>query len=121
MPKILCVEDNPTQQEIYVRLLKESGFEVAVANDGAEAVEKARSWRPDLILMDLLMPGMDGFEAIEIIRSQDDTRSIPILSISAWASDQSKERALAVGANEHFTKPILFDQLLRTIAQYLKG
>lgn len=121
MPKILCAEDNQTQQEIYARLLKDSGFEVILANDGAEAVEIARSWRPDLILMDLLMPGMDGFEAIGLIRSNDDTRSIPILSISAWASDQSKERALAAGANEHFTKPILFDQLLATINQYLKA
>ena len=120
MSKVLYVEDHPAQRDILAQMLELNGFEVAVASDGLEGVEKARTWLPDLILMDLRMPKMDGFEAIKVIRAEDNTNQIPIIAISAWASAKHKERALAAGANEHFTKPVDLNRLLTTISRYLK-
>ena len=120
MSKVLYVEDHPAQRDILAQMLELNGFEVDVASDGLEGVEKARSWLPDLILMDLRMPRMDGFEAIKTIRSYEETKQIPIIAISAWASAKHKERALSAGANEHFTKPVDLSRLLNTIGRYLK-
>lgn len=120
MSKVLYVEDHPAQRDILAQMLELNGFEVAVAGDGLEGVEKTRAWHPDLILMDLRMPKMDGFEAIKVIRSEQDTQSIPIIAISAWASAKHKERALEAGANEHFTKPVDLNRLLTTINRYLE-
>ena len=118
--KVLYIEDHPAQRDILAQMLELNGFEVAVASDGVEGVDKAREWLPDLILMDLRMPRMDGFEAIKVLRSEDQTAIIPIIAISAWASAKHKERALAAGANEHFTKPVDLNRLLTTIGRYLK-
>jgi two-component system cell cycle response regulator DivK len=118
--KVLYIEDHPAQRDILAQMLELNGFEVAVASDGVEGVEKTRAWLPDLVLMDLRMPRMDGFEAIKIIRAEQDTAHIPIIAISAWASAKHKERALAAGANEHFTKPVDLNRLLTTIGRYLK-
>jgi two-component system cell cycle response regulator DivK len=118
--KVLYIEDHPAQRDILAQMLELNGFEVSVASDGVEGVEKTRAWLPDLILMDLRMPRMDGFEAIKIIRSEQETAHIPIIAISAWASAKHKERALAAGANEHFTKPVDLNRLLTTIGRYLK-
>ncbi len=120
MAKILYVEDHPAQRDIMAQMLELGGFEVDVAGDGIEGVEKATSWLPDIILMDLRMPRMDGFEAIETIRGIDETANIPIIAISAWASGKHKKRALDAGANEHFTKPVDLNRLMTTINNYLK-
>jgi two-component system cell cycle response regulator DivK len=117
--KVLYVEDHPAQRDILAQMLELNGFEVAVAGDGLEGVEKARSWLPDLILMDLRMPKMDGFEAIKVIRATEETQGIPIIAISAWASAKHKERAIDAGANEHFTKPVDLNRLLTTIGRYI--
>ena len=90
MAKVLYIEDHPAQRDILAQMLELNGFQVAVASDGLEGVEKVRSWHPDLILMDLRMPRMDGFEAIRIIRSEQETTNIPIIAISAWASAKHK-------------------------------
>jgi two-component system cell cycle response regulator DivK len=103
--KILYVEDHPAQRDIMAQMLELSGYNVAVASDGVEGVDQARAWNPDLILMDLRMPRMDGF---------------PIIAISAWASAKHKERALEAGADEHFTKPVDLSRLIETINRYLK-
>jgi CheY-like chemotaxis protein len=118
--KVLYIEDHPAQRDILAQMLELNGFEVAVASDGIEGVDKAREWLPDLILMDLRMPRMDGFEAIKVLRSEDKTAIIPIIAISAWASAKHKERALDAGANEHFTKPVDLNRLLTPIGRYLK-
>jgi len=101
------------------QMLQLSGYEVAVASDGIEGVDQARSWSPDLILMDLRMPRMDGFEAIRELRKDPTTAGIPIIAISAWASAKHKERAMQAGANEHFTKPVDLSRLLETINRFL--
>lgn len=119
MFKILYVEDHPAQRDIMAQMLDLSGYEVAVACDGLDGVERARVWGPDLILMDLRMPRMDGFEAIKILRSDPATADIPIIAISAWASAKHKERALDSGADEHFTKPVDLSRLIETINRFL--
>jgi two-component system, cell cycle response regulator DivK len=120
VPKILYVEDHPAQRDIMAQMLELSGYEVDVAADGLDGVEKAEAWEPDVILMDLRMPRMDGFEAIKIIRANTATAETPIIAISAWASGKHKERALEAGANEHFTKPVDLNRLMTTINNYLK-
>ncbi|MEM7031930.1 MAG: response regulator [Chloroflexota bacterium] len=120
MAKILYVEDHPAQRDIMAQMLELGGFEVDTASDGVEGVEKATAWLPDIILMDLRMPRMNGFEAIEKIRGNGDTEKIPIIAISAWASGKHKKRALEAGANEHFTKPVDLNRLMGTINTYLK-
>lgn len=119
--KILYVEDHPAQRDIMAQMLELGGFEVDTAGDGVEGVEKAISWLPNIILMDLRMPRMDGFEAIERIRGHETTAEIPIIAISAWASGKHKKRALDAGANEHFTKPVDLNRLMTTINAYLKN
>lgn len=119
MSKILYIEDHPAQRDIMAQMLELSGYEVAVACDGIDGVEQARSSPPDLILMDLRMPRMDGFEAIRELRVDPNTAEIPIIAISAWASAKHKERAIDAGANEHFTKPVDLPRLLETIDQLL--
>jgi CheY-like chemotaxis protein len=101
------------------QMLELSGYEVAVATDGVEGVEKAQVWSPDLILMDLRMPRMDGFEAIKELRKNPHTAGISIIAISAWASAKHKERAIDAGADEHFTKPVDLSRLLETIERFL--
>jgi two-component system cell cycle response regulator DivK len=117
--KILYIEDHPAQRDIMAQMLELSGYEVAVASDGLEGVERARSWGPDLILMDLRMPRMDGFEAIRELRKDPDTADVPIIAISAWASAKHKDRAMEAGANDHFTKPVDLSRLLETINRFL--
>ncbi len=119
MSKILYIEDHPAQRDIMAQMLELNGYEVAVASDGIEGVEQAHSWNPDLILMDLRMPRMDGFDAIRELRKGPDTADIPIIAISAWASAKHKERAMEAGANEHFTKPVDLSRLLETINRFL--
>ena len=120
MFKILYIEDHPAQRDIMAQMLELSGYEVAVACDGIDGVEQASSWAPDLILMDLRMPRMDGFEAIRELRKDPEATDIPIIAISAWASAKHKERAIDAGADEHFTKPVDLSRLLETINQLLE-
>jgi CheY-like chemotaxis protein len=117
--KILYIEDHPAQRDIMAQMLELSGYQVAVAADGIEGLEQARAWNPDLVLMDLRMPRMDGFEAIRELRKDPNTAEIPIIAISAWASAKHKERALEAGADEHFTKPVDLSRLLDTISRLL--
>jgi CheY-like chemotaxis protein len=116
----LYIEDHPAQRDIMAQMLELSGYDVAVACDGIEGLESARAWRPDLILMDLRMPRMDGFDAIRELRKDSDTAAIPIIAISAWASAKHKERAMDAGADEHFTKPVDLAKLLDTINRFLE-
>ncbi len=120
MAKILYVEDHPAQRDILAQMLELGGFEVETAADGKEGVDKALSWLPDVILMDLRMPRMDGFEAIELIRKNEATKDTPIIAISAWASGKHRKRAMEVGATEHFTKPVDLNRLMNTVKSYIQ-
>ena len=122
MIKLLYVEDN--DDNVYMlkmRLELLGDFEVQAAEDGEKGCEMAVSERPDLILMDLEMPGMDGWEASRRLKSNPQTRDIPIIALSAHALAGAREKALAAGCDEFDTKPIEFDRLVATMRRVLAG
>lgn len=121
MPRILYVEDNENNVYMLVRRLKRHGFEVLVAADGAQGVEIARSEHPDLILMDLNMPVLDGWEATRQLKEAPETRTIPIIALSAHAMSGDRERALEAGCDDYDTKPVQIDSLLTKMRALLPG
>jgi CheY-like chemotaxis protein len=121
MPRILYVEDNENNVYMLARRLKRHGFEVLVAADGAQGVEIARSEHPDLILMDLNMPVLDGWEATRQLKGTPETRTIPIIALSAHAMSGDRERALEAGCDEYDTKPVQIDSLLTKMRALLPG
>jgi two-component system cell cycle response regulator DivK len=120
-PKILFIEGHSMLREVWAQLLDlAGGYEIDVARNGLEGVQKASTWPPDLILMGLRLPLLDGYETIRAIRSNPITIHTPIIVISAWSSATHKQQALALGANEHITPPVDIDRLLSRIDSYLK-
>jgi CheY-like chemotaxis protein len=120
MPKVLYVEDN--DDNVYMlkmRLELEDGFEVLVAGDGEQGLAIAAAERPDLILMDLTLPVVDGWEATRRLRLDPETRTIPIIALTAHAMAGDRERALAAGCDEFDTKPIDLERLLAKIRAVL--
>ena len=115
MGNILLVEDNPLNRDMLSKRLQRKGFAVAWAENGEIAVEKAKSEKPDLILMDLSLPVMDGWQATQIIKGDEATKDIPIIVLTAHAMREDRKRALAIGADEYDTKPIDFKGLLEKI------
>jgi two-component system cell cycle response regulator DivK len=120
MPKILLVEDNEMNRDMLSRRLTKRGHEVLIAVDGAEALELARAQGPDLILMDMSLPVMDGWEATRELKKTDDTRSIPIIALTAHAMAADKARALEAGCDDFDTKPVELARLLDKMDQLLK-
>ena len=120
MTKVLYVEDN--DDNVYMlkmRLELLDDFEVVVAEDGEKGCAAALAERPDIILMDLELPGMDGWEAARRLKSHPETRNIPIVALSAHVLADARERALAAGCDEFDGKPVDFDRLLTTIRRLL--
>ena len=121
MAKILLVEDNELNLDMLSRRLKRRKFEVVAAVDGLEGVEKAASERPDLILMDLSLPVLDGWEATRRIKSDPQTRDIPVIALTAHAMAEDRRKALEAGCDDYDTKPVELKRLLRKIAAQLEG
>jgi CheY-like chemotaxis protein len=119
MPKILLVEDNEMNRDMLSRRLLKQGFEMVIAVDGEQAVALARSEAPDLILMDISLPGLDGWEATRLLKTMPETRSIPIIAITAHAMAGDREKSLAAGCNDYDTKPIDFRRLVEKIQGFL--
>ena len=113
--RILLVEDNELNRDMLSRRLKRRGYEVLVAVDGQDAVESVKRDTPDIVLMDLSLPVMDGLEATRAIRSDPQVNGIPIIALTAHAMDRDRQAALAAGCNDFETKPLELDQLLRKI------
>src|SRR3954466_4463551 len=114
-PVVLVVEDFEDNRFMMRRLLEMSGYQVVEAVNGNQAVELAASVRPDIILMDLSLPQLDGLAATRRIRAQDGLGRVPIVAVSAHDSADSHAEALAAGCNEYVTKPIDFDQLVNLL------
>ena len=119
MSKILIVEDNEMNRDMLSRRLIRKGFEVVMAEDGQKGVEMSSSENPDLILMDLSLPVMDGWQATSAIKSNELTKEIPIIVLTAHAMAGDREKALAAGADEYDTKPIEFKRLLGKMKEFL--
>lgn len=119
MSKILVVEDSPMIQEILVERLRFRNYEVVVANDGKEGIEVAEQEKPDLILMDISLPVMDGWEATNQIRSIEAIKNVPIIALTAHALVEDRNKSLAIGCNDFETKPINFSQLVLKIKNLL--
>ena len=119
MAKILIVEDNELNRDMLSRRLMRKGFEVVMAEDGQKGVDMSISENPDLILMDLSLPVMDGWEATSTIKNSEETKKIPIIVLTAHAMAGDREKALEAGADEYDTKPIEFKRLLGKINDFL--
>jgi CheY-like chemotaxis protein len=119
MPKILLVEDNEMNRDMLSRRLLKAGFEMVLAVNGEQAIDLARSEAPDLILMDISLPGLDGWEATRRLKTMPETRPIPIIALTAHAMAGDREKSLAAGCNDYDTKPIDFRRLLEKIQGFL--
>jgi len=117
--KILIVEDNLDLTYILLRLVEYAGYDSILAVNGKEAVEMADSQMPDLILMDIMMPEMNGFEATRLIRENPKTRCIPIIAVTAMSSAQDREECLKCGCSDYMSKPFTPSQLAATIEKHL--
>lgn len=117
--RILYIEDTEVIRDTISRLLELHGYDVAFAKNGQEGLDKIRSWRPNVILMDLRMPIMDGFQAIEEIRANPSTKYIPVIVISAWSGKTERTQAKIAGANAFFAKPPDLNRLIETIEELL--
>ena len=113
--KILLVEDNEMNRDMLSRRLRRKGFEVDIAVNGVEGIDKAVASPPDIILMDMSMPEMDGWEAAKRLKAMDDIGNIPIIALTAHAMDSDREKALAAGCDDYDTKPIELPRLLNKI------
>jgi two-component system cell cycle response regulator DivK len=118
-PKILIVEDNQDNRELIVKALRINGYKLIEAVDGEEAIEKAKSERPDLILMDLFIPKIDGYEVTRRLKGNDEFKNIPVIACTAHAMKGDMEDALAAGCDGYIPKPIDVRKLSNQINSFL--
>ena len=114
--KILIVDDSPTERHVLNDLLTKSGYEVVASDNGEDAIQKAKSLKPDLILMDVVMPGLNGFQATRAIGRDPDTRAIPIILCTSKSQETDKIWGMRQGARDYVVKPVNRDELLAKIA-----
>ena len=119
MAKILLVEDNEMNRDMLSRRLERKGYQIVIAVDGQEGVAKARSERPDLILMDMSLPVLNGWDATRQLKEDEHTKGIPIIALTAHAMAEDEQRAREAGCNDFDTKPIELPRLLEKIQQLL--
>jgi CheY-like chemotaxis protein len=120
MSKILLVEDNEMNRDMLSRRLLRKGYDVLTAQDGAEGVRLAASEKPDLILMDMSLPVLDGWEATRRLKAAPETRSIPVIALTAHAMATDQEKATKAGCDDYDTKPIELSRLLEKIGRLLQ-
>ena len=118
--KVLVVEDDTEMVDLLRFNLQKAGFAIATATDGIEALKKVRSLAPDLILLDLMLPELDGFSVCEILRRDPETASIPIIMLTALSNELARMTGLASGANDYFSKPFSPRQLVSRVKDLLE-
>lgn len=121
MTKILLVEDHEEIWDFLSRRLRRRGFDVVLAHDGREGVEKTRSERPDVVLLDMNLPVMDGWSAARALKSSPDTARVPIIALTAHAMSGDRDKALAAGCDDYHAKPVDFSRLLSQIEAALQS
>ncbi len=119
MTKVLLVEDNEMSRDMLSRRLIRRGFEVIFAVDGKQGVDAARREKPDIILMDMSLPIMDGWEATRCVKSDDATRGVPVIGLTARAMSGDREKAIEAGCDDYDTKPVELDRLIGKIERLL--
>ena len=119
MTKVLLVEDNEMNRDMLSRRLIRRGFEVIFAVDGKQGVDAARREKPDIILMDMSLPVMDGWEATRCVKADDATRSVPVIGLTAHAMSGDREKAIEAGCDDYDTKPVELDRLIGKIERLL--
>jgi CheY-like chemotaxis protein len=119
MAKVLLVEDNEMNRDILFRRLSRRGYVVVFAVDGQQGVEMARSEKPDIILMDMSLPIIDGWEATRRVKSDNAIRDVPVIGLTAHAMSGDREKALEAGCDDYDTKPVEFDRLITKIERLL--
>lgn len=119
MTKVLLVEDNEMNRDMLTRRLQRRGYDVLLAVDGQQGVDVAQSELPDMILMDISLPGVDGYEATRMLKASSTTRDIPIIALTAHAMSGDREKALDAGCDDYDTKPIELPRLLGKIEALL--
>jgi CheY-like chemotaxis protein len=120
MPKILLVEDNEMNRDMLSRRLERKGYEVIIAVDGGQGMEIAQTQAPDLILMDMSLPVLDGWEATRRLKANLQTRAIPVIALTAHAMAGDRDKAVEAGCNDYDTKPIELPRLLQKIEALLQ-
>jgi twitching motility two-component system response regulator PilH len=113
--KVLIVDDSPTEQHVLTEILSKHGYTITVANSGQEGVDKAKAEKPDLILMDIVMPGLNGFQATRAISKNPDTATIPVILCSSKGQETDKAWGLRQGAKDYIVKPITEKELMAKI------
>ncbi|MEX2131554.1 MAG: response regulator [Pseudohongiellaceae bacterium] len=121
MAKILVIEDNPTNMELVVFLLENAGYSVQGATDAEQGLELVRSNRPDLILMDIQLPGKDGLQATALLKQNPETRNIPVIGLTALAMKGDEDRIRAAGCDGYIAKPLDYHKLWETVARHLSN
>ena len=121
MLRVLLVEDNEMNRDMLSRRLRKKGFEVDMATDGAQGVEMARSGGYDIVLMDMSLPVMDGWEATRRLRAEPETRDVPIIALTAHAMAGDRDKAMDAGCNDYDTKPVEIERLLLKMTTLLSG
>ena len=119
MAKILIIEDNPANMKLAVMLLEKTGYLVISATNAEAGMTLARYEQPDLILMDIQLPGMDGLAATQVLKRYDETRDIPVIALTALAMKGDEERIRAAGCDGYIAKPLDYKAFLKTVAAYL--
>ena len=119
MTKVLVVEDNEMNRDMLSRRLIRRGFQVIFAVDGQQGVDLARSERPDIILMDMSLPVIDGWEATRRVKSDDATRAVPVIGLTAHAMAGDREKAIEAGCDDYDTKPVEFERLIGKMERLL--
>jgi CheY-like chemotaxis protein len=119
MAKVLLVEDNEMNRDMLSRRLVRRGFQVVFAMDGQQGVDLARSERPDIILMDMSLPVIDGWEATRRVKADDATRSVPVIGLTAHAMAGDREKAIEAGCDDYDTKPVELDRLIGKIERLI--
>ena len=120
MSRILLVEDNELNRDMLSRRLQRRGFEILIAEDGEEGIATALRELPDLILMDMSLPGIDGWEATRRLKAEEATSQIPIVALTAHAMAEDRQQALDAGCDEYQTKPVDLNRLVATLESFLQ-
>ena len=116
---ILVADDNPDQRALYVDILTHAGYEVIQAQDGAEAIQRAREDRPSLILMDVTMPGTSGWNAVRAVRDQMETQDIPVIVITGLSGTRDRDASFAAGCDAYLSKPVSPRRLLEEVRRFV--